>query len=208
MDGIDEEMKIHLILVVILALTILCFVTVGQRQVNADNLPDDSDQLPFYNNYYKSRKSIIDDIDPRDYGYVYDNNNHNDNHKKDSSNNNNHHDSSNNNHKKSNDNHKESNDNNCCYDSSKKFHIDIILDNQYNSNDKKYEVRVVVYGIHTLNKPTLDNPGKTVYISNLEYTNVGTWSFSDWKVHSGDEIKACAINVRNNVESCGYGTLN
>lgn len=126
--------------------------------------------------------------------------------------NNNHHTSSNhdsNNNHNSNDNHKSSNhhdSNSCCYDSSKGFDVNIVLDN---AQPGKYQVRVIVYGVNTLNKPTLDKPGMTVSSHCVDCRiNAGTWSFTDWKVQNGDRIKACAIELETRTTSCDFGVAN
>ena len=70
-------------------------------------------------------------------------------------------------------------------------------------------MRVIVYGVHTLNKPTLDKPGVSIYDSQCGgecSINAGIWSFTDWKVNNGDKIKACALNTATSHQSCGYGS--
>jgi hypothetical protein len=90
--------------------------------------------------------------------------------------------------------------------SAKKFNVQIVLDN---ARKEQYQVRVVVYGLHTLNKPTLDKPGVTIYASQCIgqcSVDAGIWSFTDSKVNNGDQIKACAINTATRNEYCGYGS--
>jgi hypothetical protein len=77
------------------------------------------------------------------------------------------------------------------------------------AKNEKYQVRVIVYGVHTLNKPTLDKPGITIYDSQCKVEcsiNAGIWSFTDWKVNNGDKIKACALDTATSHQSCGYGS--
>jgi hypothetical protein len=91
-------------------------------------------------------------------------------------------------------------------ESTKKFNVQIVLDH---ARKEQYQVRVIVYGVHTLNKPTLDKPGVTIYASQCVGVcsiNAGIWSFTDWKVNNGDQIKACALNTETGNEYCGYGS--
>ena len=37
------------------------------------------------------------------------------------------------------------------------------------------------------------------------YHSADVWSFTNWKVHNGDSIKACAVDVGTQIETCGYG---
>jgi hypothetical protein len=88
----------------------------------------------------------------------------------------------------------------------KKFNVQILLDH---ARKEQYQVRVIVYGVNTLNKPTLDKPGVTIYASQCMgecSINAGIWSFTDSKVNNGDSIKACAINVATRNEYCGNGS--
>ena len=88
---------------------------------------------------------------------------------------------------------------------SKKFNVQIVLDHARKEN---YQVRVIVYGVNTLNKPTLDKPGVTIYASQCIgecSINAGIWSFTDSKVNNGDRIKACAVNTQTGIQHCGYG---
>lgn len=90
-------------------------------------------------------------------------------------------------------------------DSTQKFNVQIILDDAIN---ERYQVRVTVYGVHTLNKPTLDKPGIPIYDSQCNggcSIDAGVWSFTDWKVNDGDQIKACATDTQTGNQYCGYG---
>ena len=90
--------------------------------------------------------------------------------------------------------------------STKKFNVQIVLDHARKEN---YQVRVIVYGVNTLNKPTLDKPGVTIYASQCMgecSINAGIWSFTDSKVNNGDQITACAVNTQTGKLYCGYGS--
>ena len=187
---------------------------------NNNNLPDDSDQSPFYNNYYKTHshegvddsESNIDDIHLKNSdksddilkgtdripvncnvkdctGHIYrcpddfssecyrviDNDNHkgSDNHKGDG------------NHKSSDNNHN---------DNGKKFkvHVNLIY---LNGVGGQHKFRVIVYGPHTLNKPTLDKPGYSFKLEPCDDDHcrfdLGKVSFTGWKVPKNTSFKAC-----------------
>jgi type II secretory pathway pseudopilin PulG len=120
------------------------------------------------------------------------------------------------NNKKSNDNHKSSDDNNHqsrhhtgdgVHHGSEKFkvHVNLIY---LNAVGGKHEWRVIVYGPHTLNKPTLDKSG---YKVNLEACDddhcrfdLGTVSFTSWKVPKGSSFKACVWKDSSD-KSCSWG---
>ena len=64
-------------------------------------------------------------------------------------------------------------------ESTKKFNIQIVLDH---ARKESYQVRVIVYGVSTLNKPTLDKPGLPIYAPQCIgecSINAGIWSFTD-----------------------------
>ena len=70
-------------------------------------------------------------------------------------------------------------------------------------------MRVIVYGPHTLNKPTLDKPETPIYLSSCGYNEVcyqdaGVWGFTSWKVPQGASFKVCVTSNNGNV-SCDWG---
>jgi hypothetical protein len=66
-----------------------------------------------------------------------------------------------------------------------------------------YRLRVIVYGIHTLNKPTLDKPGVNVHADGDKFA--GKFGFTAWKVPIGSKVKACVVDTDTRDKSCGYG---
>lgn len=166
----------------------------GVNDENENSLPVDSDQSPFYNNYYKhhSHEGVDDSESNIDDIHLGSDNHNHDNDNKGSSN--------------DNDNHKSSSSS-----SVEKFKVHVYVDFGYAQSGDNDRIRVIVYGPHTLNKPTLDKPGILINLGSCGrgevcYQDVGIWTFSDWKVNSGDKIKACALNTETSNQDCGYGT--
>jgi len=122
------------------------------------------------------------------------------NNKKKSSNSNNDNDNDNNNNKKSNSNSNSNSDSNV-----KKFEVKVILDNVTTAESDEFSMRVIVYGPHTLNKPTLDKPGQLVNVQGCGLSCHTEWGFTAWKVPVGSEIQACVWNSNTGQQNCGYG---
>jgi len=130
-----------------------------------------------------------------------DGDNHNHNHKSK------HHDDDN-------DNHKSNSNNNDNHHKSKpiveKFKVHVYVDfgtAQFGDDDS---IRVIVYGPHTLNKPTLDKPGTPIHLVSCNseecYQDAGVWSFTSWKVPQGASFKACITKTsQSGNERCGWG---
>jgi hypothetical protein len=72
-------------------------------------------------------------------------------------------------------------------------------------------MRVIVYGPHTLNKPTLDKPGTPLFLSDCVgycYKDAGVWSFTGWKVPKGSDFKVCVWNQESGQDNCDWGRAN
>jgi hypothetical protein len=87
----------------------------------------------------------------------------------------------------------------------KKFNVKVILDDTANAEAQKFQMRVFVYGPHTLNKPTLDKPGEIVDISSCGSSCYTEWDFTASKVPLDSEIKACVWNQESGHQNCGIG---
>ena len=109
-------------------------------------------------------------------------------------NNNNGHTSDNNNHKSS---------------SVEKFkvHVNLIY---LNAVGGEHKFRVIVYGPHTLNKPTLDKPGYPFKLEACDDDHcrfdLGTVSFTSWKVPKDSSFETCVWPSKDSSEkSCAWG---
>ena len=92
-----------------------------------------------------------------------------------------------------------------------KFNVHVFVDFGYGQSGDNDRIRVV-YGPHTLNKPTLDKPGTPIYLGSCGhnevcYQDAGVWSFTSWKVPQGASFKACVTSNNGNV-SCDWGYAN
>ena len=90
-----------------------------------------------------------------------------------------------------------------------KFNVHAFVDFGQDQSDQKYSMRVIVYGPHTLNKPTLDKPETPIYLGSCGYNEVcyqdaGVWGFTSWKVPQGASFKVCVTSNNGNV-SCDWG---
>jgi hypothetical protein len=86
-----------------------------------------------------------------------------------------------------------------------KFRVDVVLDKITKAEALQFQMRVIVYGPHVLNKPTLDKPGQVVNIGGCVTSCYTTWEFTAWKVPLGSKISACVWNPNTGHQSCGYG---
>lgn len=87
----------------------------------------------------------------------------------------------------------------------KKFEVKVILDNVTIAESDTFRMRVIVYGPHTLNKPTLDKPGQLVNVEGCGSSCYTDWGFTASKVPIGSEIQACVWNPETGHENCGHG---
>jgi endonuclease YncB( thermonuclease family) len=87
----------------------------------------------------------------------------------------------------------------------KKFEVKVILDNVTVAESDTFRMRVIVYGPHTLNKPTLDKPGQLVNVQGCGSSCYTDWDFTASKVPIGSEIQACVWNPETGHQNCGYG---
>jgi hypothetical protein len=87
----------------------------------------------------------------------------------------------------------------------KKFEVKVILDNVTAAESDIFSMRVIVYGPHTLNKPTLDKPGQVVNVQGCGQSCYTDWGFTAAKVPIGSEIQACVWNSETGHQKCGYG---
>lgn len=135
----------------------------------------------------------------------------NDNHKSSSDN---HKSKSNSNHKDKNNNHKTiivnkktivKKNNVLPQPTTPKFRVDVILDKITKAEALQFQMRVIVYGPHVLNKPTLDKPGQVVNLGGCVTSCYTTWEFTAWKVPVGSKISACVWNPNTGHQRCGYG---
>ncbi len=72
-------------------------------------------------------------------------------------------------------------------------------------------MRVIVYGPHTLNKPTLDKPCLPLFLNvcqNSCVKDMGVWSFTGWKVPKGSDFKVCVWNQESGLDNCNWGRAN
>ncbi len=90
----------------------------------------------------------------------------------------------------------------------KKFQVIVILNDTAKADSDTFRMRVIVYGPHTLNKPTLDKDGQLINIAGCSSSCYSEWGFTASKVPLNSSITACVWNPETGNKNCGYGRSN